>query len=146
MQLIKKFTIMSHPSHTGLFSYLQLVAVHRSASFSGPSSFSSYKRPAVAQGLKSSLMTRKLTYFCKNCVQIRKSRMQNPLEMRLKLTLFSGPYSCSQTANRSRRSLGMRPFVSLVCILACHLCCTFFLQSRLILSTCIQGLSEEAIP
>ena len=75
VRVIKKFTIMSHPSHTGLFSYtstyLQLVAVRNSASFQGLPSFSSYKRSAVAPGLKSSLITRKYTYFRKNRVQMR---------------------------------------------------------------------------
>ena len=71
---------MSHPSHTGLFSYtstyLQLVAVRKSASFPGPGppSFSSYRRSAVAQGLKSSLIYDEYTYFRKNRVQIRKGR------------------------------------------------------------------------
>ena len=73
-RVIKKFTIISHPSHTGLFSYtstyLQLVAVRKSASF--PASLRLQHRSAVAQGLKSSLMTRKYTYFRKNRVQIRK--------------------------------------------------------------------------
>ena len=61
-RIIKKFTIMSHPSHTGLFSYvcLQLgfkCCMYRSASFPGPTQLfilCSYKRSAVAQGLKSS--------------------------------------------------------------------------------------------
>ena len=66
-RVIKKFTIMSHSSHTGFHSYTsQLVVVRKSAS--------SYRRSAVAQRLKSSLITRKYTYFRKNRVQIRKSR------------------------------------------------------------------------
>ena len=61
-RIIKKFTIVSHPSHTGLFSYvcLQLgfkCCTYRSASFPGPAQLfviCCYKRSAVSQGLKSS--------------------------------------------------------------------------------------------
>ena len=74
-RVIKKFklTILSHPSHTGLFSYFFAIAVRMSASFQGPAQLQ-LQRSAVDQGLKSSQITREYTYFRKNRVQIRKSR------------------------------------------------------------------------
>ena len=87
-RVIKKFTIMNHPSHTGLFSYsststywLAFISKLRS----------SYEVSTVDQGLKSSPITRKYTYFRANRVQIRKSlwaRLWVSLEPRLSVPDF----------------------------------------------------------
>ena len=71
-----KFTILSHPSDTKLFTIAVRVSQPRSKTPpSFPSSIAcSCTRSAVGQGLKSSQITREYTYFRKNRVQIRKSR------------------------------------------------------------------------